>query len=645
MPGRTDSRRRLLVLLLVFVVVAGALFVRLAYWQLVQGAELAEQARKQTSVRVEVPSRRGTIYDRSGTVVLASTLQRERLIAWADQLDGARREAVIDEIASILGLDDAARADLARRLYAARAYVVLARGIDGPTADRIRDSIAAARLPGVGLEPEAQRVNPQAGGGPSTSLAAHLLGFVNREGVGQYGVEQRYQDVLAGAPQIILAQRDARSRAIPETSQILASGVPGADIRLTIDAGLQLAVEQELMTAWVADRPASVSAIVLDPYTGEVYAQASYPSYDANDYTSVSVKDPGRFVDPVVSTVYEPGSVMKILTTLAGLQAGTVTRTTRIQDSGILRLDGGRAQIQDADRRAKGWMELWDGIAQSRNVVAAKVALGLGPTTRQASTVLYDVWRSFGLGRPTGIDVAGEVRGIVRDPAVEPWQEIDLANGSFGQGVAVTPIQLATAFAALVNGGKLLQPRVVKAINGEEQPAVVRSQVMDPSMTPAMLDLMSHVVASVDVYRARTLVPGYHVGGKTGTAQIWDPTARGGKGDWKPDHFTMSFVGFIGRTEGRADLVVAIRIENARPTVVRTGQLEMPVMSFELFRRVATDAITRPTLVAELPAPTPLDFTGPDAPAGDAAAGDPADGGAAGGDTVRTGAASTQGAH
>jgi cell division protein FtsI/penicillin-binding protein 2 len=624
MPGRTDSRGRLLFLLLAFGVLGLLLAARLGYWQLLQGEDLAAQARRQTSLRLEIPSRRGTIYDRSGTVVMASTLQRDRLVAWGDQLDGARRERVLDELASVLGLDEAGRSDLAGRLYAARSYVVLARGIDGATADRIRESIAAGRLEAVGLEPEAQRVNPQPGGGPSTSLAAHLLGFVNREGIGQYGIEQRYQDVLAGAPKVVIAQRDARSRAVPETSQIIASGVPGSDIRLTIDAGLQLAVEQELLAAWVADRPASVSAVVMDPWSGEIYAQASYPSYDANDYVSIGAQDPGRFIDPVISTVYEPGSVMKMLTALAGLQSGTVTPTTKLLDTGVLRLDSGRNEIHDADRRSKGWLELRDGIAQSRNVIAARVALGLGPTTRQASATLHDIWQDFGLGRPTGIDLAGEVRGIVRDPASQPWQEIDLANGSFGQGVAVTPIQLAAAFAALVNGGQLLQPRAVKAIGGEELRPLVRAQVMEPSLSPTMIDMMTHVVSSVSSYRSRTLVPGFHVGGKTGTAQIWDPSANGGRGDWKSNQFTMSFVGFIGRQEGRPDLIVAIRIEDARPTLVRTGQLEMPVMSFELFRRVATDAITRPTLVAELPstpAPEAAAAEGsspPGAPAGEA---------------------------
>ena len=230
-------------------------------------------------------------------------------------------------------------------------------------------------------------------------------------------------------------------------------GVPGQDLRLTIDAGLQLKVEQELLAAWVADRAKRVSAVVMDPYTGEIYGMATYPSYDANDYKAIAASDPGRFIDPMVSTVYEPGSVFKMMTAAAALEAGTVTPSTRIKDVGTLRLDKGKTKIDDADRKGMGWLSFEDGVAYSRNVVAAKVALGLARTTRESSAILHDMWLRLGYGQPSGIDVAGEVGGLVRDPGVTPWREIDLANGAFGQGVAVTPIQLARAYAALMNGG------------------------------------------------------------------------------------------------------------------------------------------------------------------------------------------------
>jgi cell division protein FtsI (penicillin-binding protein 3) len=591
MLGRTDSRPRLLLLLVGLAVVAASLVMRLGYWQVVKRDELAAQARDQTSLTLQVPSRRGAIFDRSGTLVLAQTIESYRLAASPDQLGPGRRGEVAEALVRILDLDDDAARALTEKVTSDRPYVVLARDLDETVAERIRQASAAGALSGVTLDAEPVRVYPQAGGGPGSTLAAQLLGFVNREGVGQYGVEQYYQAVLAGTPRTISARRDTNADPIPDTTRVIDPGVPGVDLRLTIDAGLQQLVEQESLAAWVADHAVSVSALVMDPYTGEIYAYATYPSYDANDYRAIAADDPSRFIDPIVSEVYEPGSVFKMLTAVAGLEQRVVTPTTKINDTGTLRLDRGRTKVDDADRKAKGWMEFQDIIAYSRNVGAAKVALSLGKTTRQAAVRLHDTWTRLGIGQRTGVDLAGEVPGLVRDPTISTWREIDVANGSFGQGVAVTPLQLAVAYSAMVNGGTLVTPRVVKAIGGDElTPAARATGVIDPALTPTLIGLLEHVVSEVDFYRDRTLVPGYAVGGKTGTAQIWDPKARGGKGEWKRNLFNYTFVGYIGR--GRPELIVAVRIQEARPTVVKVGQLQMPVMSFELFRRIATDAIT-----------------------------------------------------
>ncbi len=597
MPGRTDSRRRLLVLLGCFVIASTALVGRLAWWQVIRRDDLAEQARLQTSLRSEIPSPRGSIYDRSGVVVLATTVRRDRLVAATDGLTTQQRRQMADQLVPLLGLDGAGRTALLARLADPHPYVVLARGLEPEVSARVLAASAAGGIPPVSLEPEPTRVYPQAGGGPDSTLAAHLLGFVNQAGMGQYGVEQRYQDVLAGTPKIVYAQKDVNGKPIPETSTVADPGTPGTDLRLTIDAGLQLALEQELLAAWVADRATSVSAVVMDPYSGEVYAEASYPSYDANDYKTIATDDPSRFLDPVVSEVYEPGSVFKMLTAIAGFESGEVGTQTRIRDVGTLWLDHHQAKIDDADRRGKGWMTFEDGIAYSRNVVAAKVALGLARTTAQASTMLHEVWTRFGFGALTGIDVAGEVRGIVNDPAVRPWRQIDLANGAFGQGVAVTPIQLATAFSAMVNGGTLVHPHVVAGVGDQNATVAQATTVLRPGMSPTLVRLMNHVVTAVPFYHDRTLIPGYYVGGKTGTAQIWDARAH----DWKPNLFNYSFIGYVGRVTGHPDLVVAVRIHEGRPTIARIGQLEMPIMSFELFRRIAYDAITTPGLLSTPP--------------------------------------------
>lgn len=603
MLGRSDSRIRLLALLLIFVVGALALVARLAFWQIVEGDWLMAKAAAQTTVRLETPSRRGEIYDRSGTVALATTVERDRLAAAPKQMAPDVRAATGDALVELLGLDEEAAATLRANLATDKAYVVVARGIEPATSERIREALREERIEHVSLEPEPVRVYPQAGGGPDSTLAAHLLGFVNREGVGQYGVEQYYQSTLAGTPRVAIARRDITGRALTDTAVVSESGVPGADIRLTIDSGLQVTLEQELLAAWIADQAKSVSAVVLDPYTGEVYAMATYPSYDANDYRAIAAEDPSRFVDPVVSGLYEPGSVFKMPTAAAALEEGVVTPKTKIKDVGTLKLDKGRTKIDNANRQGMGWMTFEDAIAWSRNVVAAKVALDLGRNTKASASVLYDMWLRLGFGQRTGIDVAGEVSGeaYVRDPAIQPWRQIDLANGAFGQGVAVTPIQLAQAYAAMVNGGVLVQPHVVRAIGDREVEPEVKGEVLSPRLSKQLVGLMQNVVDEVPFYHDRTVIKGYDVGGKTGTAQIWDPKANKGRGAWKRSLFNYSFVGYVAREEGRPDLVVAIRIEEGRPTTLRVGQIEMPVMSFELFRRIAHAAITTPDLLTNRP--------------------------------------------
>jgi len=601
MPGRTDSRVRLLALLCVFLVGALALGARSAYWQVVDHQRLVSEAADQTTVTIETPSQRGDIYDRTGTVVLATTVQRERLVAAPDQLTPDQRRATVAELAELLGLDDPAAIALRDRLASTSRYLIIRHGIERQLADRIQAAIDGGRVFGLSLEPEPERVYPQPGGGPGTTLAAHLLGFVNRDGVGQYGVEQQYQATLGGSPRVVVAQRDSTGRPILESAEVNSPGEPGTDLRLTIDAGLQQRVEQELLAAWIADKARRVSAVVMDPYNGEVYAMASYPSFDANDYKAIASTDPSRFINPVVASVYEPGSVFKMMTATAALEAGTVTPSTMIKDTGTLRLDGGRSKIDDADRHGMGWMTFQDGVAYSRNVVAAKVALGLGKTTRASAATLFNVWTRLGYGHPTGIDVAGEVAGIVRDPAITPWREIDLANGAFGQGVAVTPIQLASAYATLMNGGTQVHPHVVKGIGNDDVPIAPGKPIIGSPLSTTLTKMMRHVIDTVPFYHDRTIVPGYDVGGKTGTAQIWDPKANHGQGAWKRNLFNYSFVGFIGREIGTPDLVVAIQIEEGTPTVARVGHLEMPVMSFELFRRIATDGITTPDLLADRP--------------------------------------------
>ena len=282
-----------------------------------------------------------------------------------------------------------------------------------------------------------------------------------------------------------------------------------------------------------------------------------------------------------------------MMTVVAGLEQGTTALDKVYRDSGRMRLDNGESKITDADNLAMGSMPLEDGIAYSRNIVAAKVALGLAPTTRKASSILHEVWTRLGFGRPTGIDVAGEVRGLVNDPSITPWRQIDLANGSFGQGVAVTQLQLATR----VRGhGQRRRARAAPRRRGNRRGAG-RGDPRRAGPRPAAERRPRRRCWSTSS-RARGTRPSRRSratgsAARPGTAQVWDAENK----RWFFNIYNFSCVGFIGREEGHPDLVVAVKIGEAPPNRNALGQFFLPVTSTELFRRVATDAIGTPGLL------------------------------------------------
>ena len=582
MLGRSDRRLRLLGLLVVLVLAAGSLGARLSYWTVVRSADLSARAAAQLEHTEVTPAERGSITDRNGTV-LAMTAYRDLLSAYPAQLSAAEAERVTAGLIPILGLDAAGAAQLRATLRGDDPYVVLDRQLSPAQSEAVRAGLADGSLTELDLEPQPLRVYPDPGGAPGTSLAAQLLGFVNAAGAGQYGVEQRYQSVLAGEPRTTRGLVDIAGRPLVDAQTVVDPGQAGADLSLTIDAGLQLQLEKELYAVQVADGATQASAVILDPASGAILASASVPSYDANAYAAMAASDPGRFVDPIVSDVYEPGSVMKMFVAAAGYGSARFGPLTKFDDSGSLRIGG--SVVYDADHLAMGVIPFQKGIAYSRNVVASRAAFALGPNLTQASQALYGTWRSLGIGQPTGIDVAGEAAGIVADPSVQPWASIDLANHSFGQGVAVTTIQLAAAFAAMADGGRVVTPHVVAAVDGRSVVAPAPRQVLDPKVAAQLQGLLVHVVTAVPWYEKGTHIPGYFIGGKTGTAQIWDPKA----GRWLPNTYNLSFVGFVG--QDRPQALIALRIAHVTPKVVAQGVLIYPIDSYVFFRRLAIDVI------------------------------------------------------
>ena len=606
MLGRTDSRLRLVMLLGAFAVIATLLGVRLAYWQLGQGPELrrvADAQLQRPAAQNEV--RRGDITDRRGTI-LATTAYRDLLAAYPDQMTEDQRASTAARLATILGLDAQQQAGLLASFGdggTPAPYTVASRQLTQEQSDQVRAGLASGELAQLGLEPHPVRFYPTAGGSPGTTLASQLLGFVTQDGQGRYGVEQASQDLLAGADNVTADAGD--NAPLPQT---------GGSVQLTIDASLQLRLEKELYAAWVADRAPRVTGVVMDPYTGAILAWASVPGYDENDYADVAQSSADLFTDPIVSQVYEPGSVMKMFTAAAALDKGVVTLTTPVKDQKSLVF--GDYIVQNFDKKSMGTISFEDAIAHSRNVVAGKVALMLGKTTDDAASVLFDMWQLLGIGQPTGIEIGNESAGLVSDPAVTAWHSIDLVNRSFGQAVAVTPLQLVRSFAAMANGGILVQPHIYTA--DDAAAASNAHQVISPELSATLRQLMVHVVDEGPNYAEETKIPGYVVGGKTGTAQIWDANT----GAWLPDTYNHTFVGFVGNDKPEA--IILVRIHDTIPRVPKKWGMSLEMTSNELWRRVALDAIS----VLDLPPlpgydQTPTDPGGSPSPSSDP--GTPAD--------------------
>lgn len=573
MLGRTDSRARLLVLLLAMAVMAAALGGRLAYWQLAEGPGLRGIAenRLAPAAGAEDPTiQRGDITDRRGTL-LATTAYRDLLAAYPDLMPAARRGEMARTLAVLLGFGELRTAQLVDSFESAVPYVVVARQLSEAQSRQVRDAVAGGALSSLTLDPQEVRFYPNAGGAPNTSLASQLLGFVSDAGEGQYGIEGYNQALLAGQSGETASAGD--DGLLPQRGQ---------SIGLTLDASLQLRLEKELYAAWVADRAARVSGLVMDARTGAILAWGSVPGYDANDYAATAGSSPELFDDPLASQVYEPGSVMKTFTAAAAFDEGVVRMDTPVLDSRTLQVGG--SVVWDSDRKAMGEIPFEDAIAYSRNVAVGRVAMMLGKTTDKAASVLYDMWRRLGLGRASGIDLPAEGIGLVADPAQQQWQTIDLVNRAFGQGVAITPLQLAVGYAAMANGGRRVTPHVAAA---EDEPSAVseQEQVIPAALSAKLRGLLTHVVTEGPRYAQAAQVPGYLVGGKTGTAQIWHAS----EGAWDEHLFNHTFCGFIGTDS--PDYVIVVRIHEAEPTVKRPWGISLEVSSSELFRRIAQNVV------------------------------------------------------
>jgi stage V sporulation protein D (sporulation-specific penicillin-binding protein) len=510
MLARTDSRARALILLILVALVAALIAGRLAWWHVVERDRLAAMALQQLAQNQQIPAERGEITDATG-VLLATSIEAQSVFATPPNVVDVESTASL--LAPVLGMSVD---ELRSRLSSSEPWVWLKRRVDASVSDRV----ATLDLDGVGMLPETKRVYPVEGVAPGSTLGAQIIGFVNADGVGQYGVEGAEDAILAGLPGSVTAQEDVAGRQIADSVYQLVRPVNGSNLELTIDAGLQHLLEARMFETYQRNAAKGVTGIVMDVHTGAIRALATFPAFDANAYPET---DPELFQNPAVSHQYEPGSVMKAFTIAAALDADAITTSDTFLDDNNLRLAGVR--IQNADRYTSpyghGELTPADVLKLSNNVGAAKIGLALGRER------LYEAFRRYGFGTRTGIDMSGEANGVVWDPdGSNGAGDLTAAQNAFGQGLSVTAIQLVAGYAAIANGGTLITPHVVAGWttpDGTFHPAEQRpgERVMREETSQTVVSLLTDAVDNGIAQPAS--IPGYGIAGKTGTAQIAGP--------------------------------------------------------------------------------------------------------------------------
>ncbi|TME43398.1 MAG: penicillin-binding protein 2 [Chloroflexi bacterium] len=550
----TVSPRRLRAIFALFACATLLLTLRVGYWQTLGRGELLESATDQVRSDLVLAAQRGVIRDRSGAL-LATTVPLRSLYAIPKRIgDHEARASASAKLAPLLGTTSDA---VLAALESGAEWLYLRRRLPEDTSRAI-ESLA---IPGLGFESEPKRLYP------NDTIGAHVLGFVNDDGLGQYGIEGKYDPVLRGIPGRLVVERDPRDRDLAVGLRTARAPLDGADLDLTIDLVIQTSVERWLREAMQKEKATSGTAIVLDPRDGAVLALASYPTYDP---AAVARSDPQALMDRAVSWTYEPGSTMKAFTIAAAIDQHVVTPNTTYDDKGYAIIGGRR--LSNALGKAYGISTVTQILEHSANAGAVFVGQRLG--AEQLRSYLL----GFGFGAPTAIDVSAEATGDVR-PLAE-WYPVDLGTISFGQGIAVTPIQLAAAYAAIANGGTLYRPYVVatrRDADGEHRTAPVA--VRRPITAETAATLRTMLTSTVDNGIANgASIPRFSVAGKTGTAQIPSDDGR-----YLDDAYVSSFAGFVPANDPR--FVVVLVLERPESRLLGT------VTAMNAFRGIALDAL------------------------------------------------------
>jgi cell division protein FtsI (penicillin-binding protein 3) len=537
---------------------------RLAHLQVVRHGELMARADRQQKRTVDAPAKRGEIRDRHNRV-LAYSVDVDTIYAVPSEIDDPKRAA--RELCRALEACDAAdRADLEERLGRKTQFAYVARLVS----TRVRERVEALHLAGIGFMKENRRFYP------NMELAGPVLGWVGVDNKGLGGLEAAYDSVVRGRSGTVLVQTDAKRRAF---SRVDRAPTTGATLELTIDEHLQHIVERELAAGVRAHKADGGTAVVMDPSTGEILAMASYPSFNPNTFRTA---DPMHRKNRAVTDLYEPGSTFKLVTASAALEEDVVSPGDPIDVSdGLIRFPG---RVINDDHRYTV-LSFADVIVKSSNVGAIKVGLKLGRDRLGAYV------QRFGFGRTTSKEFPGESPGIVWDPA--KLNDSALASVSMGYQVGVTPLQMVAATSAIANGGRLLQPRILRAIvkDGVRTPSEIVEvrRVVSPRTAAELTTIMEDVVTSGTGRQVQ--IEGFTVAGKTGTAQ------KLVNGAYSHSEFNVSFTGFVPSRKPVFAIVVVV--DTPRAGFYYGGSVAGPI-----FKQIA-DASLRHRGVAPTVFPAP----------------------------------------
>lgn len=521
------TRQRWLTLIIVFAAGAAFLMLSLVVGQFAYAGVFSSDGDSPGSIQLP----RGALADRNGFPLAFDVFEYD-VEASPAALSSERRDRLAQELAPLLNKP---QQEIRALLETDRAYVTLATGQTGlvePAVEKLCEKFG----PVVKAVPHPVRFYPEG------ALAAHVLGFVNAEPRGCYGVEEYYQ-------------QDLHRQSVPmeKLGSAAWSDIQASDttLILTIDRYAQRIAEEELDAAIKQTGAKAGQVIVMIPQTGEILAMASRPTYHPAEFLQ---SPPETWVNPAISEAYEPGSVFKLITYGAALDSQTITPNELFYDPGVIEI-GGR-KIYNWDRLGHGTVDITEALGESLNVVAAAISQRMGKER------FYLYIRKFGFGQRTEIDLMGEALGIVKTPNDPLYSQSDLGTNSFGQGISVTPIQMVSAIASIANGGYLMSPQVVKRkiVAGqivELHPRAIRRTVSSQT-AETLTSLLVRVVAE---YVPQARVPGYSIAGKTGTAQI--PIG----GTYLPTDYIASFVGYGPATDPQ--LVILVKLD--RPQTVKSG--------------------------------------------------------------------------